>query len=136
MTPPRKVAAGLPVHWLAHAESDLRLAGIAAADEGVLPSQSCFHAQQAVEKSLKAALLVRGLDFPPGHDIEELLIIAAQNGVPIPEGIGDAALLTPYAVETRYPGYLEEVTRKDARDAIALAEKAVAWARVLVTTKE
>jgi HEPN domain-containing protein len=135
MTPPRKAAAGLPADWLAHAESDLRLARLAASDENVIPSQSCFHAQQAVEKSLKAVLLVRGVDFPPSHDIEGLLVISEQNGVQIPDGIGDAALLTPYAVETRYPGYLEDVSRKDAWEAITVAEKAVAWAQNIVTLK-
>lgn len=42
---------GTPESWLEHARSDLRLARLAVG-QGVLPEQICFHAQQAVEKSL------------------------------------------------------------------------------------
>lgn len=132
MTPPRKAAMGRPADWLAHAESDLHLAQTSIADKDVLPAQICFHAQQAAEKAFKAVLLERGVDFPPSHDMEELLVIFEQHGVPVPDDLRDASLLTPYAVETRYPGYLEEVTRADAEKATAIAAKALEWARSIV----
>jgi HEPN domain-containing protein len=38
--------------------------------EGVADSILGFHAQQAVEKSLKAALAYRGVEFPYTHDLD------------------------------------------------------------------
>jgi HEPN domain-containing protein len=69
-----------------------------------LREQVCFHAQQAAEKALKAVLVSWRIDFPYTHDIKGLLRIAETSGIVIPPTIQQAALLTPYAVETRYPG--------------------------------
>lgn len=33
---------------------------------------ACFHAQQAVEKALKAVMFLHGLEFRRTHDLEEL----------------------------------------------------------------
>jgi HEPN domain-containing protein len=96
-----KSTPGSPSQWIAHAESDLRLARLGAEDSAVLREQVCFHAQQAAEKALKAILLSRKIDFPYTHDIKGLIRIAETNGVVIPSAIQQAAVLTPYAVETR-----------------------------------
>jgi HEPN domain-containing protein len=53
---------GSPAAWLRYARSDLALARVPARGEVLLESL-CFHAQQAVEKSLKAVLVGRGI--PP-----------------------------------------------------------------------
>ncbi len=119
---------GSPEDWLVHAESDLNLARIAQAQKDVLPEQACFHAQQAAEKALKAVLLFRGIEFPLVHDIEELLELAKQNGLALAQEVSDAGMLTPYAVEARYPGRLEEVTPSDVSEAIRIAEKVFIWA--------
>ncbi len=39
-----------------------------------------FHAQQAVEKSIKAWLSLLGVDFPKIHDLERLLAILEEHG--------------------------------------------------------
>lgn len=123
---------GSPKDWLAHAESDLNLARIAREQKGVLPEQACFHTQQAAEKALKAVLLFKGIDFPLVHDIEELLELAKQNGLALPQEVSDAGTLTPYAVEARYPGHLEEVTSADSDEAIHIAEAVFNWASGVV----
>jgi len=41
----------------------------------------------------------------------------------------DIDALTPYAVETRYPGYLEAISEEDVTEAIKLAENLLAWAK-------
>lgn len=69
--------------WLAHARSDLKLARLGMGQD-VLPEQICFHAQQAVEKSLKAVLLFRRIDFPFTHDLEELIETFEHAGVELP----------------------------------------------------
>lgn len=54
---------GTPLDWLRHAKSDLLLAGIEP-PKGVMLETLCYHAQQTVEKSLKAVLLSSGVRFP------------------------------------------------------------------------
>jgi HEPN domain-containing protein len=113
---------------MSHAESDLRLARLAAADESIRPEQVCFHAQQAAEKAIKAVLLARRIEFPLTHDIEELLEIAEAGLIKLPEDLRDAGLLTPYAVETRYPGNWAELAERDVEEAMHMAEQVLAWA--------
>ena len=123
--PPRES----PEDWLRHARSDLEYARVGPTRETILPEQVCFHAQQAAEKALKAMLLARGVIFPFTHDIEELLEIARGSDIATPDGIAAAAALTPFAVETRYPGWSEEVTKEEMERAVRLAEAVVAWCR-------
>jgi HEPN domain-containing protein len=62
------------------AESDVRacrrLAGNPEMDDDVVG----FHTQQAVEKAVKAALILRGVDFPTTHDLDFLLARAGAVG--------------------------------------------------------
>jgi len=62
----------------------------------------CFHAQQTVEKSLKAVLALHEVEYPRRHDLGELLELVK----PL---VSDLVLYTeriinlaPYAVEIRY----------------------------------
>ncbi len=128
---PKKVP-GFPREWLSHAQSDSRLAHLAAADEMVRREQACFHAQQAAEKAIKAVLVLRGTEFPLTHDIEELLEIVESSGITPPKEVQEAGLLTPYAVEFRYPGSWIEISETDLREALEAAEQVVAWAETLL----
>ena len=74
-------------------------------------------------------LLFRGVEFPLTHDIEELLKIAEDREIKVPEDIEEADQLTPYAVETRYPGYLVPITEEDVKNALRIAEQTLAWAK-------
>jgi len=89
-----------------------------------------FHAQQTVEKALKAVLAARGVDFPFTHDLRALMDLCDSAGFPVASHILDARRLTPYAVQQRYgtsdPG---DVTRAEAA---SWARDAIAWARPLV----
>jgi HEPN domain-containing protein len=127
---------GSPEEWLSHAESDLRLARMASKDPQIVRGQVCFHAQQAAEKAIKAALLLRGIEFPLTHDIEELLVIGEDHGFAIPGEIQGAGRLTPYAVETRYPGYLEEITDEDVNEALRIAGQTVSWAKGVLSEEK
>ena len=44
----------------------------------------CFHAQQAVEKLLKAALVNRGIIFSRIHNLAHLAEMLTQTGAPLP----------------------------------------------------
>ena len=61
-----------PSQWLANARADLALAKVNLPPEG-LYEHLCFHAEQAVEKSLKAILLKYRVDFPFTHNLQALL---------------------------------------------------------------
>ncbi len=123
----RKRLPSSPEEWMAHALSDLNLARLGQEKEDILHEQICFHAQQAVEKALKAVLLFNKVDFPLTHDLDDLLDIAENAGIPLPTEIMDVGILTPYAVETRYPGYWEEITEQDVDEAIKLAKRTLMW---------
>ena len=81
---------------------------------------------------MKAALLHRRIDFPLTHDIEELLELAEQGGLALPPEVAQSGALTSYAVETRYPGSLEEVRPIQVEEAIRVAEQVVRWAAALL----
>ena len=68
------------------------------------PEIILFHAQQAVEKSLKAVLVLRQIIFPRTHDLLELHTLAVQNHLSVPAARDLLLRLSPYAVEFRYLG--------------------------------
>lgn len=59
--------------WLKKAENDVITARQTLALEDGPTDTPCFHAQQAVEKSLKALLTANGIVFPYTHDVIALL---------------------------------------------------------------
>jgi len=61
-----------------------------------------FHAQQMVEKLLKAVLALHKIRFPRTHDLESLVKLIDQNNIKRPEILHHLGDLTPYAVEFRY----------------------------------
>jgi HEPN domain-containing protein len=77
---------------------------------------ACFHAQQSVEKYLKARLQEAGIEFPHTHDLVALLKLVIPVE-PLWAGLAASAkVLTQHAVKTRYPG--SSVTRAQAKDAV------------------
>jgi HEPN domain-containing protein len=89
-----------------------------------------FHAQQAAEKALKAALAATGQDFPFTHNIALLMQLCQDAGAALPAALEQLDLLTPYGVAARYgarsPGTVDRLVARD------LAARAVAWARAVV----
>ncbi len=61
-----------------------------------------FHAQQAMEKNLKAVMFAKGVVFRRTHDLFELADQLDKAGFPPPIGAEELARITPYAVECRY----------------------------------
>lgn len=75
----------------------------------------CFHAQQAVEKSLKAVLFSRRIEFKRTHNLTELASLLRQNGVETPVSDAQLLRLNPFAVTFRYDEMdMELVGREDA----------------------
>jgi HEPN domain-containing protein len=82
-----------------------------------------FHAQQATEKMLKAALASNEIDFPFSHRLTDLFDLLKENGVVCPESLEELRFLTPFAVAFRYELYEDEEEPFDSdRVALLLAE--------------
>ncbi|RIK31330.1 MAG: hypothetical protein DCC56_03855 [Anaerolineae bacterium] len=54
------------------------------------------------------------------------------GGVEIPKQVRDADVLTQYAVQSRYPSVVEEITRSEYRDVLKLAAGVVFWAEKVI----
>jgi HEPN domain-containing protein len=124
--------AGDAAEWLLHAESDLHYAALGRGAPAILQNQVAFHTQQAAEKALKAVLVHASVDFPRTHDLQELLILIRDSGMLVPPELEPVNVLTRFAAETRYPGDLEPITPDELEQAIALADKTIAWARAQI----
>ncbi len=121
-----------PLEWLRRARSSLAKARGAAQIPDVCLEDLCFDAQQAVERALKALLIHLGKPFPHVHDLALLLDKLEAANLGVPDEIKQAAVLTDYAVATRYPGAFEPVTSSEYEEAVRLAERVVEWAAGLL----
>jgi len=66
-----------------------------------------FHAQQAIEKSLKAWLTIRAADYPLTHDLSRLLSLLEAQGIDV-DRYWPLVELTVIAVQARYDADLLE----------------------------
>ena len=113
--------------WMRQARSDLAVAKMIDNEE-IAPEILAFHAQQAVEKSLKALLVQRQVEFPRTHIIGVLVNLCRESGYSINEVLEEAVTLSSYAVTTRYPGESDPLSREEARLAAELAGQVFKWA--------
>lgn len=98
MTPQREEAARL----MRLARRDEAAMAVLLAAPGVAVAVAFFHAQQAAEKALKAAMCLLALEYRRTHDLEELAGQLADAGHQPSVDEAELRLLTPYAVEYRY----------------------------------
>ena len=61
-----------------------------------------FHAQQAIEKILKAVLTMSDIRVGKVHDLRRLIDDCANSGNAIPTSLEKIDILTPYGVVGRY----------------------------------
>jgi HEPN domain-containing protein len=130
--PPEQRDPTNPAEWLRWARSNLARAKADRPVPEVLYEDLCFDAQQAAEKSIKALLVHRKVQFPKTHDLIGLLTLLDRSGMEVPKEIRQADILTGYAVEARYPGLFEEVIREEYIEAVSMAERVVRWAESLI----
>lgn len=91
--------------WLTFAEQDLRMAALALDAE--IFNQTCFHAQQCVEKCLKACLAAEGELLPRTHLIADLLHqLSASAQAAVADFAQDLVALDQFYIPTRYPDAL------------------------------
>ena len=91
-----------------------------------------FHAQQCIEKCMKAVLAKHAITYPRTHDLDDLYALLLESGLGIPVNRELLNDITPYAVTTRY--------ELDAEDLVTYAQidKAIAttisWATSLINS--
>lgn len=85
-----------------------------------------FHAQQVVEKSIKAVLFMQGVMVPRSHNIAQLLDVLGDAGISAPPYADTLDALNPYAVAARY-GALD-AGDLDRTITTAWVEGVLAWA--------
>jgi len=109
--------------WIEKAEHDIRNAEHTLTLKKNCPLDTvCFHAQQCAEKYLKALLVSRSVDFPKTHDLR-ILMQMVPKGVKLGLRMNEVLSLNRYTIEARYPGDWEPITRKEAKEALAIASK-------------
>jgi HEPN domain-containing protein len=86
-----------------------------------------FHAQQAVEKWLKAVIAGRGERFEHTHDLRRLLNLATQGDAELPVDADALIALTQYSVPLRYEDLLD-AEPLDRGPTIALVDEVGRWA--------
>jgi HEPN domain-containing protein len=111
--------------WIDRAKSSLELAQ-AKIIRHIHYEDLCFQLQQAAEKALKGLLIFYGVEPEFTHNIE-VLIKELKKFTDIPENIKDAAVLTNYAVTTRYPGEYDEITKDEYEKSIKIAKDCLDW---------
>jgi HEPN domain-containing protein len=119
-------APDLPGDLLVLAREDLAAAEALDRAERVSDASVGFHAQQAVEKALKAAIASRDQDFPFTHDIGLLMQLCQDAGLELPVDLTEADRLTPYAAAIRYG--LGDPGAVPTSDALRWAALAIEWA--------
>jgi len=95
---------------LEKATGDLSALRLLAADENQSDHVVGFHAQQAIEKSIKAVLASREVEIPMTHDLGYLvkLVDAA------PSEVAESRWLTPWAGGWRYDAEGAPIDRENA----------------------
>ena len=84
-----------------------------------------FHAQQAVEKAVKAWLSLLGVGYPKTHDLETLISMAEESGGDLPGPLGELVDLTDFAVQYRYEAFEDLGEDIDRQDLAARVEELV-----------
>lgn len=93
-----------------------------------------FHAQQAIEKAIKAILTAHEIPFGRTHNLLALAALLAENGIATPETPDEVAVLNPYAVLFRYDDDdIALVTRDEADRMIG---SILTWAEGLLKRQE
>lgn len=116
--------AGWVRSWLTKAEADLLAATkLLAAGPCNLYAVIAFHAQQCVEKCLKAFLVYHDVEFEKVHVIRYLLDMCEETEPKFQSLRNEAEPLTRYAVTERYPAPGPDVNPLEAASAVVIAKK-------------
>ncbi len=126
--------------WLELANEDIEMAEYALSRS--IFRQTCFHAQQAVEKALKGLLDTRLGTHPKSHSLEQMLLYDAGIRTELRKWRTPCRNLDRFYIPTRYadalPGLLPagEPTKADAQNALNDAKAIVTEIREKIGGKK
>lgn len=93
-----------------------------------------FHAQQAIEKRLKAVLAFHEIAYDRTHSIGYLTSLLEHHGIDLSGSREQIEELTPWAVAARYEGRFEEVLDRTAvREQVSVVRD---WSARLLSNEE
>lgn len=109
--------------WADQAESDWNSAEfLLSSTEHTFYNETCFHFQQCAEKYIKAEMCRLSIPLQKTHDLGELTeLLPSDKRPPVTEK--ELESLSEHAVNSRYPGMGEDLTRQDVSDAQRIAGK-------------
>jgi len=113
--------------WLKKAFADLRVAE-KLFEINEEPWIIVFHAQQAIEKALKAYLIFHGKHFGKTHNLSQLIDLCIEIDQEFQQ-LHELSIdeLYPLSIEARYPDTGLEVIIDEAREAVEKARKTIAF---------
>lgn len=122
---------GAVKEWIRQSEDEWRMAAYLMG--GGYFKGACYHAQQSIEKSIKARLLKRGWDLEKTHSIERLLALCEEYGLKV-SLTDDEVFFIDSIYRGRYPAEagllpLGEPTKADSERAVAIAWRMLDEAR-------
>lgn len=116
-----KQPADLARAYLRLADRDLKALDLLIGSQEIDDETVGFHAQQAVEKCLKAVLAYYSIPFRKTHDLQELMDLLIDNNKSLPPNADKLESLNPYAVLLRYDFIeLKGVDRHAVRELVTL----------------
>lgn len=116
--------------WIRIAEGDFLTANREAAANVPNFEAACFHAQQCIEKYLKALLVENDIPFPKAHQLGFLADRFPRASGDLEAIRSELARLSPYAIDVRYPrGGVDD---NEARQAVGDCASARALLRRLL----
>ena len=116
-----------PREWIRFARQDLAAASVV----DLAPIIRCYHAQQAAEKALKAALIIDGIEVPRTHDLNRIRMLLADESL-AQQTEKELERLTRWATNERYPGAIRDPSAAEADQALRFATSIVDAARAYV----
>ncbi|MHB1375194.1 MAG: HEPN domain-containing protein [Thauera sp.] len=85
-----------------------------------------FHAQQSIEKAMKAVCVLQEIEFRRTHDLAALAELIRADDLDVPVSVDALRLINPFAVEFRYD---DEIVPSITRDELeGLVVKVLGWA--------
>ncbi len=77
-------------------------------------------------------LISKDIVPPKTHDIEQLLDLVTEHIAPIPSKVRDSAMLSRYAIVSRYAADLGEIDEDEWNETMSLARAVLSWAKTAV----
>lgn len=114
---------GIVKLWFKKAQSDFRTIENNFKSDDPPTDAICFHAQQAIEKTLKGTLIYFGEHISKTHDLVSLLTNISKHIPELKKFENDLDEISHFGVEVRYPDIFYEPSLEEAKKASQIAYK-------------